>query len=158
MAAGTATLSYVRENRLAERAGVLGSRLLGQLQGLAREFPIVGDVRGRGPTVGIELVEEKKKKKKKKKKKMAEAEAEAEAEAGVGAARAGVELAAVVQRECLRRGLIVELGGRQRNVVRLLPPLTITDEQASAVMDRLADAVETVARNHTHGDQAPQQR
>ena len=50
-------------------------------------------------------------------------------------------LAAAVQRECLRRGLIVELGGRHASVVRLLPPLTISDEQADAVLDRLADAV-----------------
>jgi diaminobutyrate-2-oxoglutarate transaminase len=63
------------------------------------------------------------------------------------------ELAAAVQRECLRRGLIVGLGGRHTSVVRLLPPLTISDEQAAAVLDRLADAVETVARSHAHGDQ-----
>ncbi|GAA3216021.1 hypothetical protein GCM10020256_17980 [Streptomyces thermocoprophilus] len=50
-----------------------------------------------------------------------------------------------MQRECLRRGLIVGLGGRHGGVVRLLPPLTITDEQATAVLDRLADAVQAAA-------------
>jgi diaminobutyrate-2-oxoglutarate transaminase len=64
---------------------------------------------------------------------------------------AAPELAAAVQRECLRRGLIVELGGRRSSVVRLLPPLTISDEQTSAVLDRLADAVSAVAR----GDHRP---
>ncbi|MGW0863168.1 aminotransferase class III-fold pyridoxal phosphate-dependent enzyme [Streptomyces sp. NPDC002611] len=59
---------------------------------------------------------------------------------------AAPELAAAVQRECLRRGLIVGLGGRHASVVRLLPPLTITDEQAAAVLDRLADAVRAAAR------------
>jgi diaminobutyrate-2-oxoglutarate transaminase len=59
---------------------------------------------------------------------------------------AAPERAAAVQRECLRRGLIVELGGRHSSVVRLLPPLTITDEQATAVLDRLADAVTQVAK------------
>ncbi|OPG05262.1 hypothetical protein B1R27_21910 [Streptomyces sp. GKU 895] len=62
---------------------------------------------------------------------------------------AAPELAAAVQRECLRRGLIVELGGPRGNVVRLLPPLTITDEQAEAVLDRLSDAVEAAAHLHT---------
>jgi diaminobutyrate-2-oxoglutarate transaminase len=72
--------------------------------------------------------------------------------AGQGAGTAGKplpaapELAAAVQRECLRRGLIVGLGGRHAAVVRLLPPLTITDEQAAAVQDRLADAVRAAAR------------
>ncbi|MGW2720364.1 diaminobutyrate--2-oxoglutarate transaminase family protein [Streptomyces sp. NPDC001492] len=59
------------------------------------------------------------------------------------------ELAAAVQRECLRRGLIVEVGGRHASVVRLLPPLTISDEQAAAVLDRLADAVGAAARDRS---------
>ncbi|MEH6377375.1 aspartate aminotransferase family protein, partial [Streptomyces sp. KLMMK] len=40
----------------------------------------------------------------------------------------------------------VELGGRHSCVVRLLPPLTITDEQTEAVLERLADAVAAVCR------------
>ncbi|MEV6173817.1 diaminobutyrate--2-oxoglutarate transaminase family protein [Streptomyces sp. NPDC051954] len=199
MAAGTATLAYVRENRLAERAAELGTRMLSQLHSLADEFPCVGDVRGRGLMMGVEVVDP-------------EAEAGAEGEPGVegegegegcvggtsaggrGGLRSGSdssdsadgragasptaldrsdravgradaltavrsprpaspELAAAVQRECLRRGLIVELGGRHSSVVRLLPPLTITDEQAAAVLDRLADAVAAVARGHTRPDE-----
>ena len=136
MAAGTATLAYVRENRLAERARTLGARMLGQLRGLAGEFSCIGDVCGRGLMIGVELVDP----------------------AAEGSRPAAPELAAAVQRECLRRGLIVELGGRHAGVVRLLPPLTISDEQASAVLDRLADAVGAVAREHWgsggggHGD------
>jgi diaminobutyrate-2-oxoglutarate transaminase len=67
---------------------------------------------------------------------------------------AAPELAAAVQRECLSRGLIVELGGRRSSVVRLLPPLTISDEQASAVLDRLADAVSAVSAT-AMGDRRP---
>jgi diaminobutyrate-2-oxoglutarate transaminase len=59
-----------------------------------------------------------------------------------GALPAASALAARVQQEALRRGLIVELGGRHSAVIRLLPPLTITDEQAEAVLDRLADALQ----------------
>ncbi|MEU8715297.1 diaminobutyrate--2-oxoglutarate transaminase family protein [Streptomyces sp. NPDC048663] len=69
---------------------------------------------------------------------------------------AAPELASAVQRACLERGLIVELGGRHAGVVRLLPPLTITDEQAAAVLDRLADAVAAVARDPVaHGVRPP---
>lgn len=57
MAAGTATLAYVRENRLAERAATLGGRMLGQLRLLAQEFPCMGDVRGRGLMIGVEMVD-----------------------------------------------------------------------------------------------------
>nr|WP_237530848.1 diaminobutyrate--2-oxoglutarate transaminase family protein [Streptomyces sp. SID3212] len=124
MAAGAATLAYVRENRLAERAALLGARMLGQLQGLAANHPCIGDVRGRGLMIGVELVSP---------------EADAPAPPDPVLARA-------VQQECLRRGLIVELGGRQSAVVRLLPPLTLTDEQAAAVLDRFADALAAAER------------
>ncbi len=70
-------------------------------------------------------------------------------DARTGAPPADPALAAAVQQECLRRGLIVELGGRQGAVIRLLPPLTITDEQTEAVLDRLTDALEVAI--HTAG-------
>ncbi|MEU8967370.1 diaminobutyrate--2-oxoglutarate transaminase family protein [Streptomyces sp. NPDC048491] len=129
MAAGAATLAYVREHRLAERAAVLGARMLGQLQGLAADHPCIGDVRGRGLMIGVELVDP-----------------EREDLSSGSPPPPAPDLAAVVQQECLRRGLIVELGGRHSSVVRLLPPLTLTDEQAVAVLDRLADALAAAAR------------
>lgn len=64
-------------------------------------------------------------------------------------------LARAVQQECLARGLIVELGGRHSAVVRLLPPLTLTDEQATAVLDRFADALAAAERAHTPTTGAP---
>nr|WP_234363235.1 diaminobutyrate--2-oxoglutarate transaminase family protein [Streptomyces formicae] len=160
MAAGTATLAYVRENDLTERAAALGARMLAQLRSLAAEHPCIGEVRGRGLMIGVELVDPTR----------GGAGPAAPAPAtpipAQGKAHASVpsgpdpdapprttrphpaapELAATVQRECLRRGLIVELGGRHSSVVRLLPPLTITDEQAAAVLDRLADALAAAAR------------
>ncbi|WP_395512162.1 diaminobutyrate--2-oxoglutarate transaminase family protein [Streptomyces racemochromogenes] len=120
MAAGTATLAYVRRNGLAERAAELGGRMLAALRGLAADQPCVGDVRGRGLMLGVEITDP-----------------------DTGAAAPA--LAAAIRRACLDRGLIVELGGRHGAVVRLLPPLTLTDEQATAVLDRLADAVAAAA-------------
>ncbi|MFH0516360.1 diaminobutyrate--2-oxoglutarate transaminase family protein [Streptomyces sp. M41] len=198
MAAGTATLAYVRENQLAERAGELGSRMLHRLQGLATDFACIGDVRGRGLMIGVEVVDP---------------DDGATRDAGSPGAFAGAppllgapssddlgglthesnavgftsdfasaapggrapaaqavqargghprsaapELAAAIQRECLRRGLIVELGGRHASVVRLLPPLTITDEQSAAVLDRLADAVAAVSRGRAGHDRRPHPR
>ncbi|WP_406712604.1 diaminobutyrate--2-oxoglutarate transaminase family protein [Streptomyces antimycoticus] len=226
MAAGTATLAYVRVNHLAQRAAVVGRRMLERLRRFAAGRPQIGEVRGRGLMIGLELVAPEA---------GPTAEAGAIAEAGVGAeagqagsaARVGLAaalgpvayadwegapggtspygestievapdevtpcegawltgtegggargtlsgdarqvlgggapypgvtrtaappadpaLAAAVQQECLRRGLIVELGGRHDAVIRLLPPLTITDEQTEAVLDRLADALDAAIR------------
>ncbi|MGW1885419.1 diaminobutyrate--2-oxoglutarate transaminase family protein [Streptomyces sp. NPDC001970] len=129
MAAGAATLAYVRENRLADRAATLGARMLGRLQGLAATHRCIGDVRGRGLMIGVELVDP-------------------DLDAPhADAPPPDTALAAAVQQECLRRGLIVELGGRHSGVVRLLPPLTLTDEQAMAVLDRFADALAAAERS-----------
>ncbi|MFF4699269.1 diaminobutyrate--2-oxoglutarate transaminase family protein [Streptomyces chattanoogensis] len=128
MAAGRATLAYVREHQLDRRAQELGARMLARLGGLAARHDCIGDVRGRGLMLGVELVDR-----------------DAGPDAG-GARPADPRLAAAVQRACLDRGLIVELGGRHSAVVRLLPPLTITDEQADAILDRLADAIAAAVR------------
>ncbi|MFV0133243.1 aminotransferase class III-fold pyridoxal phosphate-dependent enzyme [Streptomyces sp. HMX87] len=134
MAAGRATLAHIRENRLVEHAARLGSRMLAQLRDVSARLGCVGDVRGRGLMIGIEMTDP-----------TGESTAAARA-------RRPRELAASVRSECLRRGLIVDVGGRHGNVVRLLPPLTISEEQASAVLDRLADAVRAVARALPDGE------
>ncbi|MFD0340799.1 diaminobutyrate--2-oxoglutarate transaminase family protein [Streptomyces sp. NPDC127117] len=133
MAAGTATLAFVRENCLAERAAILGARMLARLQTLATDHPTIGDVRGRGLMIGVELVDP-----------------EAALPGDSPEPPPAPALALAVQQECLRRGLIVELGGRHSTVVRLLPPLTLTDEQATAVVDRLADALAAAERLPHH--------
>nr|WP_234482456.1 diaminobutyrate--2-oxoglutarate transaminase family protein [Streptomyces sp. MBT49] len=177
MAAGTATLAHVRENGLAERAATLGSHMLGRLRDLAHHFPGMGDVRGRGLMIGIEMVDPETDhrpdavtpsrvtpeavppERGTPEEVTAPSSLDAprvRADGADGRAAAprqpppppAPELAAAVRRECLRRGLIVELGGRHSGVVRLLPPLTITDEQASAVLDRLADAIAAASRDH----------
>ncbi|MFH8289887.1 diaminobutyrate--2-oxoglutarate transaminase family protein [Streptomyces sp. NPDC018059] len=207
MAAGAATLAYVRENCLAERAATLGARMISQLRSLVAAHPCIGEVRGRGLMIGVELVEPGESGVPRALSAPVEPVEAGEpvgsvelTVAGSGSACGGNEaggmltangdvtgnqgsenmptlgrpgtahdplirgadhlppaarprppapqLAAAVQRECLRRGLIVELGGRHSSVVRLLPPLTITDEQAAAVLDRLADALTTAARAH----------
>jgi diaminobutyrate-2-oxoglutarate transaminase len=123
MAAGAATLRFVREQQLERRAAEVGARMLAHLELLKAEHDCIGDVRGRGLMLGVELVEP------------------GAAPDSAGGRPAAPELAVRVRRECLDRGLIVELGGRHDTVVRLLPPLVITDEEADAVLERLAEAI-----------------
>ncbi|WP_435800079.1 aminotransferase class III-fold pyridoxal phosphate-dependent enzyme [Streptomyces mutabilis] len=136
LAAGAATLAHVREHRLAEHAAALGVRTLARLRGLAEEFSCVGAVTGRGLMIGVEMTAP-----------------DGTADAGPDGVRlgagagAGAGVAAAVRRECLRRGLIVDVAGPSGSVVRLLPPLIVTEEQMSAVLDRFADAVQAVERS-----------
>lgn len=126
MAAGAATLRFVLGEGLSARSAELGRRLREGLAEIARERACVADVRGRGLMLGVELVEP-----------------EDEPAAGSGAA---LGIAFRARAECLRRGLIVELGGRRDAVLRLLPPLVMTDEEADAVLERLADSLAAAER------------
>lgn len=127
MAAGAATVRFVAREGLARRAAEVGARMTARLEALAAEVPAIGDVRGRGLMIGVELVDP-----------AGEPDA-------CGALPAAPHTAARVRAACLERGLIVELGGRHGATVRLLPPLVITDAEAEAVLDRLADAVAEAA-------------
>jgi diaminobutyrate-2-oxoglutarate transaminase len=94
-----------------------------QLQGLQSRYPQLGDVRGRGLMVGVELVEP-----------LGQPDAQ-------GHRPANRLLAPKLQRECLKRGLILELGGRHGAVVRFLPPLIISAQQVDEVVQRFAQAL-----------------
>ncbi len=130
MAAGAATLRYVREHRLDLRAAAVGERIVRELRRVQADRPCVGEVRGRGLMIGVEIVQP-----------------DGEPDE-LGARPTAPALAGAVRAECLARGLLVELGGRDESVVRLLPPLIITDEQADSVLSRLADAVAAAERAH----------
>jgi adenosylmethionine-8-amino-7-oxononanoate aminotransferase len=62
-AAGVAVLKYIEENNLVARAGEMGDRLLRNLRATLGDLPWVGDIRGKGLFVGIEIVADKKNKK-----------------------------------------------------------------------------------------------
>jgi len=123
MAAGTATMKFITEHALAERARKLGDRLRGDLTEMMAELPAIGDVRGRGLMIGLDLVDP-----------------EAAPDA-LGARPAAPGLARGVRAEALSLGLIVELGGRHGAVLRLLPPLTMTELEADQVRDLLGKSI-----------------
>jgi diaminobutyrate-2-oxoglutarate transaminase len=123
MAAGTATMRFVAENSLAERSRKLGDKLRAEFVEAMAELPAIGDVRGRGLMIGLDLVDR-------------------DAAADVlGARPAAPGLARRVRAEALARGLIVELGGRHGAVLRLLPPLTMTELEAEQVRDLVLDSI-----------------
>ncbi|HEY3261739.1 MAG TPA: diaminobutyrate--2-oxoglutarate transaminase family protein [Pseudonocardiaceae bacterium] len=122
MVAGRVTLEVVTRQRLPERAARVGAVLVEGLRSLARRHTMIGDVRGRGLMIGAEIVDP-----------VGDVDE-------LGARPAAPLLAAALRTAALRNGLIVELGGRADTVLRLLPPLTITDAEAQLVLDRLAAA------------------
>jgi diaminobutyrate-2-oxoglutarate transaminase len=126
--AGAATIRYVREQGLDVNAAEMGGVLRAELEAIAREESCIADVRGRGLMIGVEVVEESRD--------------------GAIAARpsSSGKLSRAIQHECLRRGLLVELGGRNSAVVRMLPPLILALSDVEAIVDRFRDAVRAAAR------------
>ncbi|GFM60220.1 diaminobutyrate--2-oxoglutarate aminotransferase [Pseudomonas cichorii] len=122
MAAGAATLRHIISENLPGHADVMGQRLISSLRQLQSDYPCLGQVRGRGLMVGVEIV------------------SDAPGDSRVPAA--DTALAQAIQRQCLHLGVILELGGRHGAVVRFLPPLIIQAEEVDVLVSIFQVALE----------------
>ncbi|MEX5566401.1 diaminobutyrate--2-oxoglutarate transaminase family protein [Pseudomonas syringae] len=101
MVAGAATMRHIKEHDLAGNASRRGEQLHSGLEDIARQFPFIGDVRGRGLMLGVEIVKPA---------------SGSRPGPGDGARARAIKL------ECFDNGMIIETGGRHSAVVRFLPP------------------------------------
>lgn len=120
-AAAQATLDIVEEEGLMQNAEKIGSVLKENLNGIAAESKMIGDVRGLGLMIGVELVKDK----------TTKARAKKETEKVMAA--------------CFERGLMVLPCGP--NSIRFSPPLNITQEQADTAVQIFAEALFAVENN-----------
>jgi len=121
--AGAATIEYLLHHDVAGHAHAVGAVLRAGLERLQSIHPVIGDVRGRGLMLGVEIVDR-------------------EAEGHAKAVPANGVLARAIRAECLRQGLIVETGGRHGAVLRFLPPLTITAQEVDELLVRFGRALQ----------------
>ena len=118
VAASLATIELL-EQELVDNAARVGAHLMDKLRDLPRRFSIVGDVRGLGLMIGIELVRDQ-----------------------VTKERAG-DLRDKVVQMCFERGLLVL--GAGPNTIRLCPPLVITKDQADFAAKTIEECLRAVA-------------
>jgi 4-aminobutyrate aminotransferase len=128
-AAALATIRLLHE-RYVNNAATVGARMMEGLRALQSKHPLIGDVRGKGLMIGLELVRDPKTKE-----------------------RAVEERGALVQ-AMFRRGVLIL--GAGRNAVRFAPPLVLTIEQADTVLRLLDDALSEVTRGHVVAGSATQ--
>ncbi|MBL8670836.1 MAG: aspartate aminotransferase family protein [Alphaproteobacteria bacterium] len=114
---GLAVVRALLAEQLVERAARLGARLRGRLQELAQRYEMIGDVRGRGLLLGVELVEDRHSK------------------------RPALDMLLQVTKRCLERGLNVNKAGGANAIWRLAPPLTISEADLDKAMDILDAAL-----------------
>ncbi len=122
MAAGTETINFILDNKLPERAAQLGERLMEQLKELQVMAPCIGDIRGLGLMVGVEITRTEGKK-------------------VAGHYPHDKKRALAIQRACFDRGLVIETGGRNTSVLRFMPPLIATEEDIDNIVSIFKDAL-----------------
>ena len=121
-AAALAVFDIFETENLLEKSRALGEKLRKRLEEFKSKYELVGDVRGIGPMLAIELVEDRETKK--------------------PAAKAAKALVA----QCLDRGLIILSCGTYGNIIRLLMPLVITDEQLEKGLAILEEGLSAIDR------------
>lgn len=121
MVAGRVAIEILQRDRLVEHAARLGAQLLERLQALQERVPQLGDVRGRGLFIGLELVKDPRTK------------------------EPAPELTAAVQRRCYEEGVLIWTAGRYNNVLRIMPPLTISETLAHRGLDVVERVIEELA-------------
>jgi 4-aminobutyrate aminotransferase/(S)-3-amino-2-methylpropionate transaminase len=126
-AAALASLSVLRDERLVERAAELGARIQDRLRTMTADHPHVGEVRGRGMMIGMEMVRDR----------------ESRAPAP--------ELAGRVVVEGLRRGVLLLGGGIYGNVLSFSPPFVITEAQVDFALGTIGEILGEMRGGGPHG-------
>lgn len=117
MVAGAATMRTIRGLGLAGEAARKGERLRSLLLRNLGGLPCIGEVRGRGLMLGVELVDPD------------------DVAQGRRFSPGGGRLAAAIKQQCFAGGLLLETGGRHGSVVRFLPPLIVSDEEIDEIVE-----------------------
>jgi 4-aminobutyrate aminotransferase-like enzyme/Ser/Thr protein kinase RdoA (MazF antagonist) len=116
-AAALAVLDVIEDEQLVENAGRVGRWLQDAIRDLADTHPAIGDVRGRGLMVGVDLVTDR------------------------STREPDGALANRVMNGMRERGVLVSTTGREGNVMKIRPPLVITEEQAESIVGTLDEAL-----------------
>ena len=130
-AVGLAVIDVIEQEGLVEQARRRGEYLLARLRELQHRHVHIGDVRGKGLLVGIELVEDRETK------------------------EPADMLGVAVGDECLRRGLsmnIVRSTGGMLNCFRMAPPLSITEREIDTAITIIEEAITAVLASSSHLD------
>ena len=123
-AAGLANLEYMLREDLPGQAAEQGAHALERLNALAARIPAIGEARGLGLMLGVELVSDRERK------------------------TPAAALAREVRRYCREHGVLVGVGGSEGNVVRIQPPLVISRADLDEALDVIGAGIESLSAAH----------
>lgn len=120
-AAANATIDTIREEKLLEKGMMLSEHIFKRLRGMKASYPIIGDVRGLGLMIGVEFIKTEEPEKK----------------------LINKEARDKILEECRRSGLLLLGCGTNGNIIRIIPPLTATKEEADQALNILEKAIKS---------------
>ncbi len=115
--ASLATINFLEREGIVNRVMEKEKLVKERLESIKEKYPIIGDVRGRGLMIGLELVKD-------------------------DAKTPAADEAKAVRKRCLEKGLLIGLGGILANVLRMQPPLVITDDQLDEALTIIEKSLE----------------
>ena len=118
--AGLAAFDLIEKNSLVARANTIGDKIKRAFYAMQEKYSIIGDVRGLGAMVAIELVKERATK------------------------EPAAKEAALLRKKCYEHGLITIGAGIYHNVIRILVPLVVTDEELEEGLSILEESLKGV--------------
>ncbi|MGW6277515.1 aspartate aminotransferase family protein [Kribbella sp. NPDC055071] len=117
--AAKATIDYLLDHDLQANAAKRGAQLADGLRGISEEFPELGDVRGKGLMLAAEIVKPDDR-------------------------SPDPATTAKLQQETKNRGLLIGKGGLYGNVLRMAPPMTLTEDETAEALDIIRDSFNTL--------------
>jgi 2,2-dialkylglycine decarboxylase (pyruvate) len=117
-AVGLAVLRVIKSEKLAQRAREMGAYFMEELRALQQRYECIGDVRGQGLLIGLEIVKSRESRK------------------------ADRDLAARITRRCLELGLVLHMVRQEwQSAVRIAPPLTVSKGELDSAVTILDQAI-----------------
>jgi 4-aminobutyrate aminotransferase-like enzyme len=115
-----ANIEVLLEEKIVENSAARGEQLMAGLEKLKEKFPLIGDVRGKGLMIGIELVRDR------------------------GTKEPASGETAKLRGALREMGILVGKGGVYGNVLRIQPPLIITEEECNRLLEALEKVLKEV--------------
>jgi 4-aminobutyrate aminotransferase / (S)-3-amino-2-methylpropionate transaminase / 5-aminovalerate transaminase len=122
--AASATIQYMKDINLNKRGAEVGEIIMNRFDNLKKRCTDIGDVRGQGAMIGIEFVK------------------------NGDPNQPNTEICAAVVKSCAEKGLIILSAGTYKNVIRILSPLVISDEQLNKGLDILEKEIVNNSKNN----------
>ncbi|XP_050421399.1 alanine--glyoxylate aminotransferase 2, mitochondrial [Adelges cooleyi] len=125
-AVGIEVLEVIEDEKMQQNSLEVGTYFIEKLCGMRREWSVIGDVRGKGLMIGVELVDKK----------------HDESDTGIPTSPLSSRAISRIKNDCSKMGLLIGIGGARSNVLRFMPPMCVTKDDVDFTIAVLRRALQ----------------